>query len=396
MVALTLAVLCVPGVCMAEPGAGSQPTSMPAASQPARMSVELPSTIESLLTEDAETNARAGIQPYRVPLVAKDSPVNLVWRDFPRSFSSYDCTQGMGELTVASPRPAFCKSKSPLLVHAVQGAIPVAFLFDQSKGTGAYDTLYVDFNDNGDFQDDPVYNAVPYDNARGPDSRPVASWFPNVHVRRSGKNRSVHMQVFLEYMRSDGGNGPLRFYVCTIPHRWAVGKVVIAGKLVPVALIDNNLNDSFTDSVGREAKPQYGRITRGDCLVLGEPGSQELEPPQKEYPYQPGSTRIFLTPYLLFDSNTYEVKANASDQGVKLDLVPVSLPMGKMATPKYESDPLILVGLKVGAVFNCPGPQILVPLDEYVAPMGLGGYTRVLIPTPVDDAKKAAASQKES
>jgi hypothetical protein len=36
-------------------------------------------------------------------------------------------------------------------------------LFDQSQPGGLYDTLYVDFNGNGDFLDAPIYHARPYD-----------------------------------------------------------------------------------------------------------------------------------------------------------------------------------------------------------------------------------------
>lgn len=386
-------VLCAAGRCEAGDTVAS---TRAAGTQPARQATTKPAEsrtiVEPLLTEQAEDNTDAGPRPQAIPVLAKDSPVNLVWQDFPSNFADYFCTQGFGPPRVPSPRPAFCKSDRPLLIHTPKGVLTSAMLFDQSKGTGVYDTLFVDFNDNGDFLDDPVYKAVPFDNIHGPDTGQVASWFPNVHVRRAGKDLSVHVQIFLEFIADYGSRGGPPFNICAIPQRWAVGTVTAGDQRLPVALVDHNWNDTATDVAGRDPSLDDDRVTRGDYMILGKPGSRELQPNQREQPYRRGCPRAFLAPYLQLDSGTYAVKTSVCERGVRLELMPANLPMGKMVTPAHEFGPLVLIGTQVSAVLSGLGPQITVPQDAYTAPMMFGGRQGgVLTPTPATRPAEAPA-----
>ncbi len=311
-----------------------------------------PTVVDPLLTDDALDNTNAEPHPYAVPVLPEDSPVNLVWHTFPAVFADFYCTKGFGPPVVPSPIPAFCKSPRPLLMRRPGGPLTSAMLFDQSKGSGVYDTLYVDFNDNGNFRDDPVYKAEPYDHIGGPDTGEVASWFPNVHVRRSGKNRSAHVQIFLEFVASYARSGSAPFNVCAIAQRWAVGQAMLAGRPAAVALIDRTWNDSVTDAAGRDPALGEDRITRGDYLIIDERDATHLLPNQREQPYRRGTPRVFLNHYLQTDTGTFEVKTQSSAAGVKLDLLPTKLPMGTMRTPEHEPGMLILIGKKVSAILT--------------------------------------------
>jgi hypothetical protein len=386
---------CIVSRCVAaQPDASPQNASGRAASQATSKPAEPHTTVEPLLTEQAEDNANAAPRPYTVPAPAKGSSANLAWRDFPAAFADYYCTQGFGPPTVPSPKPAFCKSDRPLLAHTPKGMLTSAMLFDQSKGSGVYDTLYVDFNGTGDFLAGPAYTAVPFDNTHGPDTGQVVSWFPNVHIRRSGKDLSVHVQVLLEFIADYGSGGSPPFNVCAIPQRWAVGTVSAGSQTLPVALLDHNWNDSVTDIAGRDPK-QDDRVTHGDYMILGEAGSRQLQPNQMEQPFRRGSPRTFLTPYLQLDTSTYEVKAATSGQGIRLELLPATFPMGKMLTPMHECEPLVLVGINVSAIVNGRGRQIIVPQDWYIAPGVFGGrQLGPFLPTRIASQGEMSAQTK--
>jgi hypothetical protein len=155
--------------------------------------------------------------------------------------------------------------------------------------------------------------------------------------------------------------------ICVIPRRWAVGMVRAAEQVLPVALVDHNWSDSVTDIAGRDPKLDEHRVTRGDYMILGEPGSRSLPPLKRD------SFRAFLAPYLQIDSGTYEVKAEVLAEGVNLQFVPTTLPMGTIDTPEHMYEPLVLAGTKVSVVVDGSAGQVTVPVDQYTVPLTLGG-----------------------
>jgi peroxiredoxin len=316
---------------------------------------------------DAETLTRdemmaAQRKPYKVP----SQPCNLVWRDFPVGFADYFCIQGTGYAVVPNPKPAFCKSGKPLLFHTPKGTITSAMLLDESQPGGLYDTLYVDFNDNGDFQDDPVYRAQPYHGV-APDGGAVHAYFTNVHIMRvQARNIAAHVQIFLKDATWDTKGEP-PYTICIIPQRWAVGTVQLKDRTAPAAVFDRNWNDSAIDQVGLNLSEYKDRYPRGDYLYLDPDGGQELRPGSLGNGPDNGSPHTILNEYLQIGVDTYKVKAAQSGDGVQLDLTPVHVPMGKIRVRTMYPGGRI-IGLKTSLLLQgepSPISAILVPADTY-------------------------------
>lgn len=305
-----------------------------------------------------------------VPATTTQPAVNLCFENFPSRFADGNCLQGLPRPVVLTGenRPAFCRSNRPVLFDMHHSPMPTKILLDESEGTGTgYDRLYLDFNDNGDFLDDPVYKPALCPGKMFPNSESVVLYFPNVHVPRNLKQgRSAHVQVFIERLPG-WPQDVTSLHPRIIPQRWAVGTVRLGERLVPAALIDRNWDDTFTDKRGLDASRTSPDLPRGDYLVLGLDGEKSLLPCDlDEYA---GSARVVLNEYLAVNDCLYKVKADKQAQGVHLELVPASLPMGKLkldANPKVSR--LILIGTKTAAIIQSPGPQVRVPADTYFAP----------------------------
>ena len=146
--------------------------------------------------------------PASEPSKEPPGPPNLFFEKFPAEQAEYFSIQGSPNLTVVDPVPGFCKSEQPLLHYTPTGMFGARMLFDESGGTGSgYDTMYVDFNNNGDYLDDPVYRAGPIENPKGPDGASVAAYFPNVRVRRSGPQGWSCLRAGIP---GEDGMGPVR------------------------------------------------------------------------------------------------------------------------------------------------------------------------------------------
>ncbi len=331
----------------------SPPESQPAATRPVG---DLP-TREEMLT--------AQRKPYKVSASQPGQRCNLVWRQFPVGFADYFCIQGTGMPAIPDPKPAFCKSSRPLLFHTPKGTITSAMLLDASGPGGLYDTLYVDFNGNGNFLDDPVYHAQPYEGV-APDGGAVHTYFPDVRVMRAAANKvSTHVQVFLKDATWDTKGQP-PYTICMIPQRWAVGTVQLKDQTVPAAVFDRNWNDSAVDQVGLNLAEYMNKYPRGDYLYLDPEGGEYLRPGSLGGE-QNGSPHTILNKYLQVGEDTYEIKAAQWEEGVQLDLVPVQLPMGEIRVRMiYPSGQVI--GLKTSLLVRGEfGPirSTPVPADTY-------------------------------
>lgn len=301
------------------------------------------------------------------PAVAQEAEVlpepsgepNLVFEKLPAKLAGFYSIQGSPNVVPANPRPSFCRSDNPLLHYTPDGIFPIRLLFDESGGSGTgYDTLYVDFNNNGDYLDDPVYKAEPY-SEKGPDGANVIAYFPNVHILRSGKNGwSTHVQVFLE------GKPPK---CCFIPQTWAVGKIKVGEETIPAALVDTNWNSSVIDRGGVSIKEFGKQAIRADMLALGLTGGERID--EADIGDTSGAVRIYLTEYLMLDSDVYRVRTKQSDKGVWLDLVPAQVPTGQLPlSAKARESRLTLVGTQTAVVLSKPEAVITVPADTYYAP----------------------------
>jgi hypothetical protein len=330
---------------------------------------------------EAEHKARvAASQPADAHAAAAESQpaVNLRFEDFPSRFADGNCLQGLPrpEVLTGQKKPAFCKSDRPLLFDMHHSPMPTKILLDESGGTCAgYDTLYLDFNDNGDFLDDPVYKPTLCLDTMFPGAEPVVLYFRDVHVPRNlQQGRSAHVQIFIERLPGwpqDITSLHPRF----IPQRWAVGTVALDGRQVPAALIDRNWDDTFTDKRGLDVNRTPPDLPRGDYLVLGLDGEEGLLPCDlDEYA---GSARVVLNEYLAVNDRAYQVKADKQAQGIHLELVPTSLPMGTLnLDPAPKVGRLVLIGTKTTAIIQSPGGQVRVPADTYFVPqLGSRLYT---------------------
>jgi hypothetical protein len=310
---------------------------------------------------------------------------NLLLQTLPVEQADFYCIQGLGPPAEPADKPAFCHSQRALLWPV--GRFQHPFLFDESGGTGTgYDTLYVDFDANGDFLNDPIYKAVPAPRAEGPDRPTVLAYFPNVHiVENRPRDRYPHVQVFLEQSGAS-------YNCCIIPQQWAVGTVTIDGKPTPAALIDRNWNDQVTDQAGLNLDEHPEKDPRGDYLVLAIDGEQTLVP-GKESLGRGGSARGILTQYLVLNSGTYEVNAQQSPQGVNLRLVRTTLPAGTLALPSpSEDDRLLLVGTKTCVLIRNPSGRINLPADTYLA-LGRGNETFAIQEGQTFPTEQVAAAQ---
>ncbi len=324
----------------------------------------------SATSRPADAAATAPSAPATAPASEQAGPPNLHFEPFPAEQASFYSMQGSPALTLPDPRPNFCRSERPLLHYTPSGILPIRMLFDESAGTGkGYDTLYVDFNNNGDYLDDPVYKAAALDTTKGPDGQSLLAYFPSVRIWRSGRQGlSVSVQIFLEkeerYGR-DAGSVPIK--CCFIPQTWAVGTVQVGDHASRAALVDSNWNSSVTDVGGHSPENFTKAPIRADFLALGFEGEGNIQP--AEIGDATGSARTFLTQYLVLDSGTYRVQARQSDQGVRLDLLPVELPTGQLPlSAKARGARLTLVGTRTAVVLSKPNAVVTLPADTYWAP----------------------------
>ena len=292
---------------------------------------------------------------------------NLTVERMPWSQVDLYCNQSQ-PVYPTEPKP-FCKSKQPLLFDNANATFPVPILFDESGGAGSgYDRLYIDFDKDGDFLDDPVYKATRPDGApQKVFGQDVVAYFENVHIVRNLRNkRFAHVQVALTSSRLADGSDPWR---CTmIPQSWAVGKVKVAGKSIPVALIDRNWNDRVTDAAGLKLSEHPGRYPRGDYLLLGIDGEQDILPPTSSNGTG-GSARGILTEYLVLDSGTYKVQVSQSDAGANLTLTPAEPATGKLKLPdRLVGARVLLIGTRTCVLLAKGDKEVTVPADTYYAP----------------------------
>jgi len=319
------------------------------------------------------------------------SVVDLVFEKLPVEFADFFCIQGIGPPDIPAEKPAFCRSDRPLLWHNPKSVFPIAILFDESGGTGkGHDTLYIDFDNDGEFLDNPVYKAVPFRGEKGPDGAPVAAYFENVHIPRSGRRGlSAHVQVFLEHAGGFCGfppSGPQTHNCVIIPQKWAVGSVKVDGVTMPAALIDRDWDDRFVTKKGLNLKEHPQRFARGDYLVLGIDGEKALIPGER-FLRQGGSAHGILTDYLVLNSGIYRVQAEQFEEGVRLELIPAELPTGTVnLSVQPEDNRLLLIGTKTCVLLSNPGRQITLPADTYYAPL----YYRLLFSVEADKATVVA------
>ncbi|KPK83085.1 MAG: hypothetical protein AMJ81_08540 [Phycisphaerae bacterium SM23_33] len=290
---------------------------------------------------------------------------NLLFQTLPWEHADFYCCQG--QPVHATRKRAFCKSERPLLFDNPAAKFPVAILFDESGGTETgYDTLYVDFDADGQFADDPVYKAdkgaVAGAAGFGGD---VKACFANVRVVHSRKrNWLPRVQVALLSGRSD--DGQVAESCVMIPQEWAVGTVNVDGRKLAAALIDRNWNDRLTDAGGLNLQDPPGGFPRGDYLVLGIDGEKSLLP--NDAMARGGSARGVLTEHLVLDSGAYRVKAGQSARGVRLDLLPVKATTGRLKLPATMTGRrLCLIGTKTCVLLAKPTDVVTLPADTYVA-----------------------------
>ncbi|HUW82430.1 MAG TPA: M56 family metallopeptidase [Phycisphaerae bacterium] len=353
---------------------------------------------------------------------APDKP-NLSFEKFPIEQANYYVTQGLGPPPTVGKPFDFCQSDKCLYWPCRKGVmVQSSLLFDESGGAGTgYDKLYVDFNGDGDFEDedDAVYEATPCGVTAATDGvGRVAAYFENVHFTQNPVHeRYAHAQVFLNCVETHRG-GILGFggqmvttYNCLlIPQQWAVGAVTIGGRAVHAALIDRDWNDKVTDLIGLNINEYAKRTPRGDYLVLDIEGVGELKPGRlKDSGYFAhgvgGTPRVILAPYLALDSGTYEVQVEQVDNGVKLKLVELSdVPVGRLAVDGLANSEglLNLVGRQYSVLMHTGGQEeVTVPADVYLLPRYersmrifevLAGKTTVLASPPQQSGASGRAS----
>lgn len=294
--------------------------------------------------------------------------VNLRFADFPSRFADGNCLQGLPrpEVLDGDSRPAFCKSDKPLVFDATRSPMPTKLLLDASGGPGkSYDTLYVDFDGDGDFADERAYKATPFAGKMFPDAEPVVLYFRDVHMPRNRRQgTSAYVQVFIEQWPG-WPEDITALHPRIIPQRWAVGEVTVGEKHVPAAVIDRNWDETYVEKRGLDLA-QHHSFPRGDYLLLGLGGEPRLQPCDLQD--DAGSARFVLTEYLVIDEDVYQVQAEKGADGVRLELVPARVPMGTLhlrTPPRVER--IRLIGTRTCAIVHNPGQDLRLPADTYVS-----------------------------
>lgn len=293
------------------------------------------------------------------PSSPASSQAKLTWQRFPTEFADYNCTQGV-PIQFLKSRPDFCKSENAILVDAKHTAFTTTMMIDASGGTGtSYDTLYVDFNRDGVYTNDPVYKAEPFKGELGPDRNPVRAYWPDVAMppRPNTPKAKPHVQVFLGIENA-----------VLIPQRWAVGTLSIGGRDMPAALVDTNWDGTVSGIGGRKAGTDPAVPPKADYLILGINGEKELKPATHLFvPGEGGSARAFLTKYLVLDGGTYELRAEQLAGGANLQLAPAHLPTGTITmTDTPQTSHVLLVGQNTCVLRSDHPTELAVPADTYL------------------------------
>ncbi|HUW82088.1 MAG TPA: M56 family metallopeptidase [Phycisphaerae bacterium] len=291
---------------------------------------------------------------------------DLRFEKLPAKQADYYCIQGMGRPNDGFEKPSFCQSQNAKVWHSPNGTFRTPILVDESKGTGAgYDTLYIDFNNDGDFLDDPIYKISAFDGDKGPDTGNVHAYFENVYmVCNPERDEYAHVQMFIE---GYGESGDISNCVI-IPQQWAVGTMTVGDKKMPIALIDRDWNDRVTDFGGyREGDSRLFR--RGDYLLLGIDGEESLIRGE-QWLGRDGSARGILARNLVLDSGAYEFETLSEDAGgVTMRLQPAAPAGGTVELPTGARDSrLLMVGAETTVLLSAPGESIEVPADAYYLP----------------------------
>lgn len=318
----------------------------------------------------SETNDEPTDEAVEVAEVSQAKPAtpiefNLHFENFPVEQADYYCIQGIGSPVVATESADFCSSQRPLLWHRPSGTLSLPMLLDESGGTGSgYDTLYVDFNNDGDFLNDPVYKATPFEGEKGPDGGMVQTYFENVHIARPSRpGHEAHVQVFIRPQ-----DGRISHGCVIIPQQWAVGTMTVGDKTMPVGLIDRDWNDSFIDFSGLDPDQPSAWSPKGDYLVLGVDGEETLIPGTGSFG-SGGSARCILNQYLATDFGTYEFTAAEDADGVTVRLEPAELETGLLTLPAPpEGGRMLMMGKRTSVLLSNAGRDITVPADNYYTP----------------------------
>lgn len=346
------------------PAAGSAVAPTPTSSD-----VAVPAT-----TAPASAPACAPVATTAPAVSAVEVPeaVNLPFADMPSRFADGECLQGLPRPVILTgvDKPAVCKSDQPLLFDMHHTPMPTKLLLDGPAGQPAsYNTLYVDFDNDGDFAEHAPYTATPFAGVMFPDAEPVVLYFRDVHLPRNlAQGLSSRVQIFIEQLPG-WPEDVTALHPRIIPQRWAAGTLLLGDRPIAAAVIDRNWDDTFVTRAG--LNPARAALPRGDYLVLALDGEPELLP--CDLKDEVGSLRLVLNDYLAIDDRVYRIEASRQPEGVRLVLVPAGIPTGTLtldAVPPAAR--LVLIGTKTTAVVHQPGRELRLPVDTYWSPQ-LGG-----------------------
>lgn len=320
----------------------------------------------------------AATQPTATAPASRPGTVNLPFEPMPDGFVGMWTMQGMGGMKTPTTMPALARSDRAVLWHDTNTGYLSALLFDESGGTGTgFDTLHVDLEGQEDFTGQvTTYKPLESDVSKDTPHKKFDMVFHGVRVLRSGPARPepVCRITFKGWRTAEAEpDATLSFGGRIYPQYWARGTILLDGKPLQAAVIDENRNGRFTDRVGLDPKAPEGGPSRGDYLVLGLDGEQELQP-ESGRPDQPqGSVRLGVTKYLVLNSGTYEMNIEQSSSGLHLDLTPVKIPAGKVEfSDRMPSNRLMLIGIRTCAYLIDPPEEVALPVDIYDV-SGFGG-----------------------
>jgi peroxiredoxin len=284
--------------------------------------------------------------------------------------------QGLGNIRVPAEKPAIAKSDRPALWHDTKTRYKSALLFDESGGTGTgYDTLYVSLNGDETFAGKvATYKPATTDVSPETPGRNFEMEFENVTIAHGRADRpDIEAKITLKGSRNQddpesqfsfGG----RIYPPVPNRRWAVGTLVIDGKTVRAAIMDENGNARFDDRGG--LNPQNpSSPTAGDVLLLAMADTAELDPRVYSSNAARYAQRVPLPEYLVVNSGTFQVKIEQSEDAVSVDLVPAEVPAATVElSENRRQENLTLTGTKTCVILTDVPDKVLLPADTYAPP----------------------------